>query len=92
MNTKLTLSIDKQVIAQAKAAAAEKGMSLSALVEGYLKSMLLRKNKEPDLGDEPIIIGDTVAALRGSITPSKDFDGDYNALIETYRQEKWGNQ
>jgi predicted HicB family RNase H-like nuclease len=52
MNTKLTLSIDKQVIAQAKVAAAEKGMSLSALVEGYLKSMLLRQRKEPVLGDK----------------------------------------
>jgi hypothetical protein len=70
----------------------KKGMSLSALVEGYLKSMLLRQRKEPVLGDAPILVSDTVAALRGSIEPSKDFDGDYNALIETYRQEKWGNQ
>lgn len=92
MNTKLTLSIDKQIIARAKAAAAQKGMSLSALVESYLKSMLLRQTNEPMAGEEPITISETVAALRGSIKPPKDFDGDYNALIEKYRLLKWGSQ
>lgn len=92
MNTKLTLSIDKQIIAQAKIAAAQKGMSLSALVEGYLKSLHLRQTNEPVPGEEPIAISETVAALRGSIKLPKDFDGDYNALIEKYRLEKWGSQ
>ncbi len=39
MNTKLTLSIDKNVITQAKAYAASRRISLSKLVENYLKSI-----------------------------------------------------
>ena len=37
MNTKLTLTIEKEVIQIAKAYAKEKGQSLSELVENYLK-------------------------------------------------------
>ncbi len=47
MNTKLTLSIEKEIIEQAKKFAAEKKITLSKLIENYLTSLLL-KNKSLD--------------------------------------------
>lgn len=45
MNAKLTLSLDKEVIEQAKAYAKEQGISLSKMLENYLKIMV---SKEPE--------------------------------------------
>jgi hypothetical protein len=87
MNAKLTLSINEQLIAKAKEAAARRGMSLSALVEGYLKSLVIKTEGKPNKEDEDI--SQTITALRGSIKLPKDFDGDYKSIIEEYRTEKW---
>lgn len=46
MKSKLTLSIDKSVIAQAKAYAAQQGRSLSDLVENYLNSVAGNPNEQ----------------------------------------------
>lgn len=89
MNTKLTLSVNEQLIAKAKEAAARRGMSLSALVEGYLKSLVVKSEGKPNKEDEDVAISQTIAALRGSIKLPKDFDGDYKSIIEEYRTEKW---
>jgi hypothetical protein len=51
MNTKLTLSLDKAVIEEAKKFASEKGSSLSELVENYFK-LLIEKD---ELTKTPII-------------------------------------
>ncbi len=81
MDSKLTLSINKDVARRAKVYAKNKGRSLSDLVENYL--MLLTKN---------IPIEDTeytprVKSLLGSVALPADFDykkelGD--ALIKKY--------
>ena len=46
MNTKLTLSIEKEVIDAAKEYAKSQGRSLSNVIEEYLKSVTKRKRKE----------------------------------------------
>lgn len=46
MNIKLTLSVDKTVIEQAKEYAQSKGVSLSAIIENYLKLLLQNKSEK----------------------------------------------
>lgn len=46
MTTKLTLTIEKTVIAEAKLHAAIQGRSLSELVENYLKAMVLNSSQK----------------------------------------------
>ena len=45
MNTKLTLSIEEQVVDEAKKYASKQHTSLSNLVENYLKSLVNKKDK-----------------------------------------------
>ena len=67
MTTKLTLTIDDSVIDSAKEYAREKGESLSAIVENYLKSITARE--EPNL-----VISDKVRKMMGVISLPDDFD------------------
>lgn len=61
MNTKLTLSIDKSIIEEAKAYASSSGRSLSAVIEEYLKAITLPKKKaQVELNEE-------VRSLLGSV-------------------------
>jgi Family of unknown function (DUF6364) len=55
MNTKLTLSIDKQVIEAAKKYAKKKNTSLSNLIENYLASVT-KSQKHPDEEISPLVI------------------------------------
>ncbi len=48
MNTKLTLSLNKEIIIEAKAYANSKGISLSKLVEDFLTSKLQMENEKFD--------------------------------------------
>jgi hypothetical protein len=43
MSTKLTLSIDENVVAEAKEYARESGKSLSKIIEGYLRGLRNKK-------------------------------------------------
>lgn len=45
MNTKLTLTIEKEVIEIAKEYAKEKGLSLSEMVENYFKFVTVNRRK-----------------------------------------------
>ena len=45
MNTKLTLTIEKEVIEVAKEYAKEKGQSLSEMVENYFKLITVNRRK-----------------------------------------------
>ncbi len=47
MNTKLTLTLEKDVIEKAKEYAARQGQSLSSLVENYFKHLTLEKKEDP---------------------------------------------
>ena len=67
MTTKLTLTIEEEVISSAKKYAQKKGKSLSNLVENYLKSI---SSKEPDLN----VISPKVIKLMGVIKLPEDFN------------------
>ena len=73
MNTKLTLSLDAKVVETAKKYSDEKGLSLSEIVEGYLKKLSpskSRKKKKSSIMD--------LCGIGGSVP--KDFD---------YREERY---
>lgn len=67
MNTKVTLSIDRDVIIKAKKVAAEEGKSLSSIIENYLK--LLTKNEAAS-----IAISEDILKLKGSVKLPESFD------------------
>jgi hypothetical protein len=67
MTTKLTLTIEEEVIKTAKKYAQKKGRSLSGLVENYLKALA----SEDQPGAETSA---RVRRLRGSIRLPLDFD------------------
>lgn len=68
MNTKLTLTIEQNVVDKAKKYAKKKGHSLSELIENYLK--IITKN-ESDLEIEYTPL---VKSLLGTFKEPKDFD------------------
>jgi len=69
MNTKLTLTIEKEIIEEAKEYAKEKGQSLSDLVENYFK-LLTRENRKI----KPKQLSPRTKRLRGILKVDKDFD------------------
>ncbi len=71
MNTKLTLSLDKEVIEQAKQEAAARGISLSRLVEQLLERAV---TKVQDKKERKVKIPSEVKKLRGIISLPANFD------------------
>jgi len=69
MNTKLTLTLEDEVIAHAKEYAQQRGQSLSKLVEAYFK--LLTKNRKASVEQK---LHPDVMALYGSVELPEDFD------------------
>ena len=67
MSTKLTLSVEKDVIERAKVYANKKGRSLSDLVESFLRSLV---HKESDSNE----LSPNVKKLLGSVKVQKNFD------------------
>ena len=82
MNTKLTLTIEKEVIEEAKGYAKEKGQSLSDLVENYLKLLTKEKRKIKSENLSP-----RVSRLRGILKVDKDFD--YKKVLEEEIAKKY---
>ncbi|MBS9524729.1 hypothetical protein KIH41_15780 [Litoribacter ruber] len=68
MNTKLTLTLDKDVIEKAKRYASNKGRSLSDLIENYLK-VLTEEKTEKITELTPL-----VKSLKGSFKAPESFD------------------
>jgi hypothetical protein len=68
MDAKLTLTIEKNVIADAKKYAKQKGLSLSEMVENYF--VLLTRTSEPGT----IELTSIVKSLKGSFSAPDDFD------------------
>jgi len=68
MNTKLTLTIDYDVIERSKKYAKENGQSLSDIIENYLKVIT---REETTSEDE---ITPLVKSLKGSFNAPVDFD------------------
>ncbi|HZX59917.1 MAG TPA: DUF6364 family protein [Mucilaginibacter sp.] len=80
MTTKLTLTIEGEVIDSAKKYARQKGKSLSDIVENYLKSISVQEITAEDISPR-------VARLKGVIKLPKDFDYKKeigNALVKKY--------
>lgn len=82
MNTKLTLTIDKDVIEQAKRYAKSENRSLSNLIESFLRQVSKNENKTNKKELHPEIL-----ALKGSIKVPKDFD--YKKELEEALKEKY---
>lgn len=83
MNTKLTLTIEKEVIDIAKEYAKEKGQSLSEMVENYFKFVTVsrKKIKEKQLSSK-------VRKLRGIIKTDQNFD--YKKILTEELSKKYG--
>lgn len=82
MNTKLTLTIEKEVIQTAKEYAKEKGQSLSDLVENYFK--LITRNRRTI---KPEQLSPRIQRLRGIITIEDDID--YKAVLAEELAKKY---
>jgi len=77
MQTKLTLSLDKEVIAQAKEYSRRQHKSLSKMVENYLRLVAVKER-----GDEEIT--PIVAKLSGILPPgaADNFREEYTDYLE----------
>ena len=85
MNTKLTLSLEKEVIEQAKIYAKGTGRSLSEMVENYFKNLTSKSKKEATENDE---IDPRLKRLIGIVKLPPDFD--LEKAKEEYHREKYG--
>ncbi|GHN00182.1 hypothetical protein WSM22_16710 [Cytophagales bacterium WSM2-2] len=57
MNAKLTLSLDQRVIESAKKESRKKGISLSKLIEDYLREITNSRNSKKGKGSATELIG-----------------------------------
>lgn len=81
MNTKLTLTIQQEIIAKAKEYARDKNRSLSDIIENYLK-LLTSKSEEETEKLQPI-----VKSLRGAFKTDKELN--YKEELQKRREEKY---
>jgi hypothetical protein len=77
MDTKLTLSLNKDIIEQAKKYARRKNISLSKLIESYLDRVSSKERKTPEIS--PLVKSlSGVISLPKSHDPKKSY-GDFLA-------------
>lgn len=82
MQSKLTISLDKELIEEAKAFAKQKGRSLSAMIESYLKVVV--ENESPSDNK----LSPTLKKLKGSVNlPDEGFD--YKREIQKTLSKKY---
>ncbi len=67
MQTKLTLTLEQNIIEQAKLYAKDKGRSLSELIENYLKVVL-------DDNQHKVKLSPSIKKLKGAIKLPENFD------------------
>ncbi len=82
MNTKLTLTIEKEIIIRAKKYARGKNRSLSDIIENYLKTL----TEKGDMNYEEKI-NPMVKSLKGSFKMPKDMD--YKKELQNRLEEKY---
>ena len=82
MNTKLTLTIEQEIIKRAKDYANEKNRSLSDIIENYLKMLTKEEQKQKNRKLNPI-----VKSLKGSFKMPKDMD--YKKELRSRLEEKY---
>ncbi|MDO6438691.1 DUF6364 family protein [Cyclobacterium sp. 1_MG-2023] len=83
MNTKLTLTIEQEVIKRAKEYAKNQNRSLSDIIENYLKILTKEEQKEKDKKLNPI-----VKSLKGSFKMPKA-DMDYKKELRDRLEKKY---
>lgn len=82
MNTKLTLTIEQEIIERAKKYAKDKNRSLSDIIENYLK-MLIKEEKHKDSKK----LNPVVKSLKGSFKMPKNMD--YQKELKNRLEEKY---
>ena len=83
MNTKLTLTIEQEIIKRAKEYAKNKNRSLSDIIENYLKILTKEEQREKAKKLNPI-----VKSLKGSFKiPKKDMD--YKKELRNQLEKKY---
>ncbi len=82
MNTKLTLTIEKEIIERAKSYAKDKNRSLSDIIETYLKILTEKDQKNKKQKVNPI-----VKSLKGSFKMHEDMD--YKKELKNRLEEKY---
>jgi hypothetical protein len=80
MATKLTLTVDKDIIESAKAYARKNGRSLSALIENYLRALTKKEDSIEELSPK-------VKKLLGSVKVHEGFD--YKTELESELIKKY---
>ncbi|MGJ8683363.1 MAG: DUF6364 family protein [Nonlabens sp.] len=88
MKTKLTLTIEKAIIEQAKQYAKDTGQSLSELIQNYL-NRLSRENvgtENNKLAEEPSKYRKMAGIIKSDLDPVKDRDKIRDIRIEKYMQ------
>lgn len=83
MSTKLTLTLEKEVIEIAKKYAKEKGQSLSEMVENYFKLITVNRKKIKEKQLSP-----KVKKLRGIIKTDNNLD--YKQILTEELSKKYG--
>ncbi len=83
MNTKLTLTLEKEVIESTKEYARAHGYSLSKLVENYFKLLNKAENSA-----KRYKLSAKIEKLRGSLNTEQDFD--YKKILEAEIFKKHG--
>lgn len=81
MDTKLTLKLDQEIIEKAKKYASDKKMSLSRIVEAYLRSVTTDRN-DSDLEISPFIKSLATGTKIPTDVDSKEYS---DSLLEKYR-------
>jgi F0F1-type ATP synthase membrane subunit b/b' len=82
MNTKLTLTLEKEIIEQAKKYASAKGKSLSEMVENYFRYLTEFRADESE-----IQLSSRAEALRGIVKVDADFD--YKKILDEEKSKKY---
>jgi len=82
MNTKLTLTIEQEIIERAKIYAREKNRSLSDIIANYLKK--LTKDEQKKTSNE---FGPVVSSLKGSFKMPRNMD--YKQELRKRSEEKY---
>ena len=84
MDTKLTLKLDKSVIEKAKEYASSQNVSLSRIVESYLKSLTIQKDQSDE---RDIQISPYVKSISSGVSIPADLD--YKTEYTRYLTEKY---
>ena len=84
MKTKLTLKLDKSVIEKAKEYASSQKVSLSRIVESYLKALTIQKDQSDE---DEIQISPFVKIISSGVSIPADLD--YKAEYSRHLTEKY---